>query len=213
MNNIWKDLGLEVGKIIADALKGGPTSGNYGHGGRPGERGGSTGGGGHGKLGIEKGASREDARAAVDKHREARAQGKQPAKPKGRDEGLTAKYAISHSQYGTIKDGLEMVGGDGRTTTDYKQALTEAVDETLDLAEQKKDQMLPLAQKDPFRFASAVENSISTRMVQKWGKDWRNAMWFDRNEKGRIISKFDQRAADQMTKTVVYQAQVIIGAR
>lgn len=37
MNNIWKDLGLEVGKIIADEIKGGPTSGNYGHGGRPGE--------------------------------------------------------------------------------------------------------------------------------------------------------------------------------
>ena len=47
MNNIWKDLGLEVGKIIADEIKGGPTSGNYGHGGRPGERGGSTPGGGH----------------------------------------------------------------------------------------------------------------------------------------------------------------------
>ena len=85
MNNIWKDLGLEVGKIIADEIKGGPTSGNYGHGGRPGERGGSTGGGGHGKLGIEKGASREDARAAIDKHREARAQGKQPAKENKKD--------------------------------------------------------------------------------------------------------------------------------
>ena len=72
MNNIWKDLGLEVGKIIADEIKGGPTSGNYGHGGRPGERGGSTPGGGHGKLGIDKGASRDDARAAIDKHRESR---------------------------------------------------------------------------------------------------------------------------------------------
>lgn len=25
MNNIWKDLGLEVGKIIADEIKGGNT--------------------------------------------------------------------------------------------------------------------------------------------------------------------------------------------
>lgn len=77
----YKNIGFIIGQSIADALKGGPTSGNYGHGGRPGERGGSTGGGGHGKLGIEKGASREDARAAIDKHREARAQGKKPAEP------------------------------------------------------------------------------------------------------------------------------------
>lgn len=110
MNNIWKDLGLEVGKIIADEIKGGPTSGNYGHGGRPGERGGSTSGGGHGKLGIGKGASRDDARAAIDKHREARAQGKQPTfkvKPKMTYWGGRYDYVLDGDGVDELKDKIE----------------------------------------------------------------------------------------------------------
>jgi hypothetical protein len=57
-------------------LRGGATSGNWGHAGRPGKRGGSGGGGGFGKIGVKPGASRKTVKQAAKK------KGKPQAKPK-----------------------------------------------------------------------------------------------------------------------------------
>jgi len=64
-----------LAKWIAE---GSDLSGNWGHQGVPGSRGGSAPGGGHAKLGVASNASREERQAVVSKRREERNQGKGP---------------------------------------------------------------------------------------------------------------------------------------
>jgi 2'-5' RNA ligase len=66
-------------------LRGGATSGNWGHAGRPGKRGGSGGGGGFGKIGVKPGASRKAVKQAAKK------KGEPQAKPK-----TTAEKPVSN---------------------------------------------------------------------------------------------------------------------
>ena len=62
-------------------LRGGRTSGNWGHVGRKGKRGGSGGGGGFGRIGIKPGASRKTVKQAA-KKKQAKAKPKVQVKPK-----------------------------------------------------------------------------------------------------------------------------------
>lgn len=57
---------------LLSILKGGPTSGNFGHSGRPGIRGGSQPGGGHGKIGISGDMSQAARHELISKLRAAR---------------------------------------------------------------------------------------------------------------------------------------------
>lgn len=79
--------------------KGSDTSGNYGHKGVKGRRGGSAPGGGHGAIGIMAGASISDAQAQINEYREGLAQSKKagliPSKPPSESEMLEQNEAAN----------------------------------------------------------------------------------------------------------------------
>lgn len=75
---------------IITILKGGPTSGNFGHAGVPGKRGGSAPGGGHGRIGVHGGMSSDAKRKLVEELRAAR--GKKPESDGFPSDLTTLKY-------------------------------------------------------------------------------------------------------------------------
>lgn len=89
----WNEARFKLAQLKRGLLdiKGGPGSGNWGHEGRPGERGGSGAGGGHARVGITKEMTQDDKLNHLSEYAVFRAQGGQLDKPGALPEGIRKK--------------------------------------------------------------------------------------------------------------------------